>query len=131
MVARKTLVMARQAGSAAALAPVVRTMWMRNDSVLCCASAPTARAGFERVGITPDVDLPLEPSVDWLAAWLEQHSIGCVLTGTSFEARLDGRFWSAARMVGVPAVALLDHWCNYAERFSDRAPWTACPMLWP
>jgi hypothetical protein len=24
-------------------------------------------------------------------------------------------------MVGIPAVALLDHWCNYVERFSDRA----------
>jgi hypothetical protein len=119
--------MARQAGSAAALAPVVRAMRARNDSVFCCATAATARVGFERVGLTPDVELPLEPSVDWLAAWLERLSIGSVLTGTSFEAALDRRFWSAAEMVGVPAVALLDHWCNYAERFSDRAPLDCLP----
>jgi hypothetical protein len=127
MVARKTLVMARQAGSAAALAPVVRAMRARNDGVLCCASAATARAGFEHVGIIPEVELPLEPSVDWLAAWLERRSIDSVLTGTSFEAGLDGRFWSAAGMAGAPAVALLDHWCNYAERFSDRAPLDCLP----
>jgi len=119
--------MARQAGSAAALAPVIQAMRARNDTVFCYAAAATARAGFERVGITPDVELLLEPSVDWLAAWLEQRGIGSVLTGTSFEAGLDGRFWSAACMVGVPAVALLDHWCNYAERFSDRAPLDCLP----
>lgn len=113
--------MARQAGSASALVPVVRAMRARNDIVFCCATAATAGAAFEHAGIAPDVELPLEPSVDWLAAWLEQRSIGGVLTGTSFEAGLDGRFWSAAGIAGVPAVALLDHWCNYAERFSDRA----------
>jgi hypothetical protein len=120
MVARRTLVMARQAGSAAALAPVVRAMRARNDIVFCSATAATARAGFEHVGVAPDVELPPEPSVDWLAGWLAQRSISSVLTGTSFEAALDGRFWSAAGKAGVPAVALLDHWCNYAERFSDR-----------
>ncbi len=112
--------MARQAGSAAALAPVVWAMRARNDIVFTCAAATTARAGFEAVGITPDVELPLEPSVGWLTAWLEQCGIGSVLTGTSFEPGLDGRFWSAAGMVGVPAIALLDHWCNYVERFSDQ-----------
>lgn len=119
--------MARQAGSGAALAPVMRALRARGDIVFCCAAAETAHAGFERVGIVPDVELPLEPSVDWLAAWLEQRSIDSVLTGTSFEAGLDGRFWSAAGVAGVPAVALLDHWCNYAERFSDRARMDCLP----
>ncbi len=119
--------MARQAGSAAALAPVVRAMRADDDIVFCCATAATARAGFEHAVITPDVELPIEPSVDWLAAWLEQRSISSILTGTSFEAGLDGRFWSAAGMAGVPAVALLDHWCNYAERFSDRAALDCLP----
>jgi hypothetical protein len=119
--------MARQAGSAAALAPVVRAMSARNDIVFTCAAAATARASFEAVGITPDVELPLEPSVDWLAAWLEQREISGVLTGTSFEPGLDGRFWLAAGMVGIPAVALLDHWCNYVERFSDRARFDRLP----
>lgn len=113
--------MARQAGSAAALAPVVRAMEARDDVVFACAAAATAHASFEVVGIAPDVELPTEPSVDWLAAWLEQSGVDSVLTGTSFEPGLDGRFWSAAGVVGVPAVALLDHWCNYLERFSDRA----------
>jgi hypothetical protein len=125
--AQKYLVIARQAGSAAALAPVVRGLRARGDVVLVSAATAAARTGFGVVGVAPEVELPLESSVEWLAGWLEETRVTCVLTGTSSEPRLDGRFWSAARKTRVPAVALLDHWCNYAERFSDRARFDNLP----
>jgi hypothetical protein len=126
---RTILVTARQAGSAMALAPVVHALTARGDAVLVSAASSAAEAAFAASGVASPLALPAGPQVPELTEELRSRAVSGVLTGTSFEPRLDGRFWSAADRAGIPAVAVLDHWCNYAERFSDRARFDCLPAV--
>ena len=47
--------------------------------------------------------------------------VGCLLTATSANGiDLEKLFLGAARRLGVPALAVLDFWSNYRQRFSDQ-----------
>lgn len=127
MSAGAILVIARQAGAAAALAPVVGLLRSRRDTIFVAAPTATAHDAFELAGTAPDVELPPEPTPEWLRDWLRAQGVAAVLTGTSFEPDVDRRFWTAARELSLPSVAVLDHWFNYAERFSDQAPFDSLP----
>jgi hypothetical protein len=117
--------MARQAGAAAALLPVIETLRAQG-------SPPTvfgygAAAGvFERAGLEV-LDDPDPGSAAVAAALLERERACGLLSGTSLEVSDDGAFWQAARDLRIPSVAVLDHWRNYAERFTERTPFDRLP----
>ena len=67
------------------------------------------------------------PTVDQVAALLRRERPDALLTGTSMQPEDDAAWWEAARRVGTPSLALLDHWCNYSERFSASAPFDCMP----
>lgn len=120
------LVVARDAGAASALAPVV--VALREDEALrpVVVAWGHARTIFQEEGEAVQ-SFPEDPAPSEVHGALA--SAVALLTGTSLRVELDGRFWSAARAAGIPSMALLDHWKNYAERFTIDAPFDALPDL--
>lgn len=52
--------------------------------------------------------------------WLSQSRTALLLTGTSVNLiDLEKQFIAAANHIGVPSLAVLDFWTNYARRFTD------------
>ncbi|OIO01419.1 MAG: hypothetical protein AUJ49_07740 [Desulfovibrionaceae bacterium CG1_02_65_16] len=109
---------AGDAGGANALLPVIAR--------LRAAGAALFPAGYATV---PDLwrakdetvlELPAETSIAQAGEMLRAHGAGLLLTGTSVNGvDLERRFVLAARAAGIPTLALLDFWSNYAPRFSS------------
>jgi hypothetical protein len=120
------LVVARDAGAASALAPVV--IALADDGALRpqIIAWGNARTVFEAEGHTVR-SFAEEPEPQEIHALLVSIGASIVLTGTSLMVELDRRFWSAAGAAGIPSVALLDHWKNYAERFTVVTPFDVLP----
>lgn len=110
----RVAVVARQAGSANALAPVIRFLRESAGAEVAVFGFQPAYDCFLRLGMSPQL---VEPSDDVLGPFLPERPDG-LLTGTSLNAGEDGRIWTRAQQLGVPSLALLDHWCHYWERFT-------------
>ena len=126
MIRPKVLVAAREAGGAAGLAPVARTLVHDHDCGIVAIAADTASGPFERLGL-PLNAFPEWPTADQVAALLERERPTAVLTGTSIYPDADAILWDGAAKRGIPTVAFVDHWCNYVERFSHRRPFDSLP----
>jgi hypothetical protein len=114
---RRVAIVARSAGAANALGPVARALMAQNDIEVSILADPPARSTFLQYGLprrSLSVDFQRGPAHLLLDAVRPDH----LLTGTSWEATLDGELWGTARERGIPSLAVLDHWCNYAERFT-------------
>jgi hypothetical protein len=120
------LIAARDAGAAAALAPVARAILEEGSRVPVIVAHGKAVAVFERAGL-PVLALAEQPVAEQVDSLLARERVRCVLTGTSMRPARDDLFWSGARRAGVPSLAVLDHWCNYAERFTQRVPFDTLP----
>jgi hypothetical protein len=64
---------------------------------------------------------PLEEAVD---------TCNSLLCGTSSKSALEWRAIAAAQAVGKPAVAFLDHWVNYRQRFTRFGQWHWPDEVW-
>jgi hypothetical protein len=125
---RGVLVVARDAGAASALAPVVAALSDEGSMPPEIVAWGNARAVFEAQGL-PVRAFPEEPDPREIDALLTSIDAAAVLSGTSLSAELDGRLWAAADAAGIPSLALLDHWKNYAERFTVAAPFDVLPTV--
>jgi len=119
------LVVARDAGAASALTPVVARLIAEGARPEIVAWG-NARAVFEAEGLAVRT-FAEEPEPGEIESLLTATGAAVMLSGTSLRAKLDGRFWSAAETAGIPSLALLDHWKNYAERFTVAAPFDVLP----
>jgi len=128
MTPQSVLVAAREAGAASALTPVVGALIAEGTLRPQIVAWGNALAVFDAVGL-PVLAFPEDPEPREIEELLVSTNAAVVLTGTSLRAELDGRFWAAARAAGIPSVALLDHWKNYAERFTIVAPFDVLPTL--
>lgn len=117
--------MAREAGSAAALAPVARALVDGGTAVSIVAPAEGA-GPFERHAL-PLLAFPDSPTSDDVSALLRRENASVLVTGTSVFPDRDDVFWAAARALGVPSFGIVDHWCNYAARFSHRQAFDCLP----
>ncbi len=124
--AASILVVARDAGAAAALAPVARAILDKGSCIPVIVAHAKAVTVFERAGL-PVLALAEEPAAEQVDSLLVRERVRCVLTGSSMRPARDDLFWSGARRAGVPSLAVLDHWCNYAERFTQRVPFDTLP----
>lgn len=61
---------------------------------------------------------------------LGHNSYDVVLCSTSMTASLERRLFAAARMAGVPSIAICDMWAYYRERFTDGGQWYLPDRLW-
>jgi len=110
---------AGDAGGAAALAPVLVELRKRFDGDVAAWAYGPATEMFRRAGLTPCVlQRPVERS------FVERElSRDCRLLflGTSVnDDEFEKRFLEASIALGVPSVAVLDFWSNYAVRFLHR-----------
>lgn len=112
---------ARQAGSAHALSPVAEAIVADGGRALLIAfeQAADVWAAERRDVIANDEPAAVEA--------LEPFSPDGVLTGTSFDAAGDGRWWALARQRRIPAMAFVDSWINYAVRFTVGEPFDTLP----
>jgi hypothetical protein len=122
----RVVIAARDAGAAAALAPVARALVRDGELAVSIVGAEKAVPVFQTHGL-PVLAFPERPTADQAAALLRREQATVVLTGTSMEPRYEKSFWVAAERVGLGSVAVLDHWCNYAERFTVERPFDALP----
>ena len=109
----RLLAVATDAGGAANVAPVAALFSPQSRRVYCSDS--TERI-FRDSGVS-DV-LPWPGGLDARAV-LTASSPDVVLSGTTRYASPDREVIRAAAAAGVPAVAVLDEWFRYAERFRD------------
>jgi hypothetical protein len=111
------VVVARQAGSANALRPVVEALSARGRAVKVLALGPAYEALKDgevyatRVESFRDAESVLDAVPD----------PGFMLTGTSLAVADDALFWCWARRRSVPTLAFVDHWVNYWQRFTTDA----------
>jgi len=112
---RTIVVIARQPGSAAALAPVV--LALRKEAGVSCLvlGLDHAPQSWAISGIVAQAVASFTEALPYLAA----VQPAMLLTGTSFDAVGDGQFWNWAREQGIPSIAFVDHWTNYRQRFSS------------
>jgi hypothetical protein len=123
----RLVVAARDAGGAAAVAPVARSAISEGDLAVEVYARGNAVGMFERAGL-PVYALDAAGSApERLDALVGRADVCAVVTGTSLRQDYEAALWAGAGRAGVPSVAVLDHWCNYAERFTDRAPFDSLP----
>jgi len=110
------LVIAGDAGGAAALLPVISALANRRHDLHVLAYGAASQIWL-KAGLAYR-ELPasnVNPG-----KILRQLTPGLLLTGTSMNGiDWEKQFISAARREAVPSLALLDFWSNYRERFSD------------
>jgi len=113
----RVVAVASDAGGANAVAPVIRALRVQEQvevHALAHQSAATVwkdwRLSCER----------LPRAIPTSLATARLRDVSLLLTGTS-AAPIDceKKFIAAARASGIPSLAVLDFWSNYAERFSD------------
>jgi hypothetical protein len=124
--AARALVMARDAGAAAALSPVARALIREGRLGVSIVAFGQAAGVFRERGL-PVLSFSESPTQEQIESLLAREGARVVLTGTSMQAAEDAAFWDAARRAGIPSIALVDHWCNYSERFTSEAPFDSVP----
>jgi hypothetical protein len=112
-------VVAGDAGGASAVVPVVEILLSQPGYRVHSLLYREAQRVWAGRG------LPFEPLKESTATqdatqMLTESRADLLLTGTSFNGiDLEKKFIAAARKLGVPSLAVLDFWSNYALRFSD------------
>lgn len=107
---------ARQAGSAAAFIPLIQELSAQNSHIyLTLFALEQAAPIWLNAGLNPHLVINFADAQKDLIAANPQ----ILITGTSFAAAEDCQFWRWARQAGIPALAFIDHWTNYPQRFSS------------
>ena len=122
----RVLILAREAGAAAALAPVAAALAAEGELAPVVVAFQEAASAFDRAGV-PLCAFPREPSAAQVQALLAREAPRMLLTGTSVWPDRDGLFWEAAAGLGIPSAALLDHWSMARGRFSLNKPFDRVP----
>ena len=110
MLARPLTVVAHDAGAANHI-----FAWLGDDQPTLCLAGPARalwQARIQKTG-SDSVQSPLPRS--GLAAALA--GAATVVTGTGWESTLEHDARKLAREQGIPTIAVIDHWTNYADRF--------------
>lgn len=103
---------ARQVGTAAAFAPVLRSLKTRAAEVVAlCSAAATATLAGE--GPSHVVSRFEDANVI-----LRDQRPDILVTGTSESVEDDAKYWAWASERGVPSIAFVDQWVSYGQRFS-------------
>jgi hypothetical protein len=123
----RVVIFARDAGAAAALAPVARALIRDELFGVSIVAYGKAASVFETRGL-PVLSFPEDASGQQVESLLRRERAPALLTGTSLQPQRDAIFWQAAERQGISSIALLDHWCNYVERFSDKGAFDCMPQ---
>lgn len=124
------LAVAHDAGGANALVPIVRELSRRKEvrvRVLACAEA-SGVFRRERIGHPPmDLCEPIPSSEsEAIRHTFLKVAPQALLLGTGGGLSLDKVLLKIANDCGVPSVSVVDHWCNYRERFVEPSSGQWC-----
>ena len=108
-------------GGANALAPVLKVLAADGKLNVANYAYTQATDVLARQGIhTAALPGTIDPS--WIQAHLQEKQATFLLTATSHNGiDWEKHFIMSARSLGIPSLAVLDFWSNYAVRFSDAA----------
>lgn len=109
------MVVARQAGSAHAFAPLIEESGKAGLTVRTYAFLHA-----HKVFVSHGIESLLIDQFDDFAG-IDTQAPSLLLTGTSESAAKDNLFWEWARDRGVPTLAFVDSWVSYWQRFSDTS----------
>lgn len=123
----RIIVAARDAGGAAAVAPIARAALNEGGFTVEVHARGHASTVFERSDLPVYALDDAGTAVARLESLLRRDDVAALITGTSMRHDYEGALWLAASRLGIPSVAVLDHWCNYAERFSEISPFDTMP----
>jgi hypothetical protein len=114
--------LARQAGTAAAFTALLDALEASGEAVVVGALGTAQTAWAERASLTGDTFTDIEGG-------LEQGTRPRLLiTGTSGAPDDDALSWRWAHDRGIPTVAFVDSWVNYAARFTARQGGWVSPL---
>jgi hypothetical protein len=108
---RDYLAVVNEPGSGNAMAPVIAALSAAGHRTRTFAS-DAAQPFLRRFNVVP------EPLDDMLARSFFKRHADLVIVGMSFEQTVEAQVVIEAHQRGTPALAVLDHWNNYARRFS-------------
>lgn len=113
----EVLAICGDAGGAAAVAPVIARLRQEGRVGVRALAYRFAKKVFAREGIA-FASAPETLTAEDTVTLLRAVRPACLLTGTTVgDVELEKRFIAAARTEGVPSVAVVDYWSNYALRF--------------
>ena len=114
--------LARQAGTAAAFGPLIAALEEAGEPVLVAAVGAARDAWATRATITGARFSDLTDALE------DSPRPRVLVTGTSAEAEDDALSWRWARERGIPTVAFVDSWINYALRFTTPGGGWVTPL---
>jgi hypothetical protein len=104
----KIMLFAHDPGGGNAISPLIKAFEKRRCEVFSYVSGPAAKIISSAKGLRKeDIDIVLD-----------DLKPDFIITGTSSNDFTEKFLWKAAKKIGVPTMAVLDHWCNYGIRFS-------------
>jgi hypothetical protein len=113
----RVAIAAHDAGGARALFPVAEELRRRGVEVLALVAGPAVKIWREEAAFLPAFEAEDEESVDVLARKLGESRVDLLISASGLYNQFEHRARLAARQAGLPIVAVLDSWLNYAERF--------------
>ncbi|HLJ93367.1 MAG TPA: CDP-glycerol glycerophosphotransferase family protein [Gemmataceae bacterium] len=106
-------------GGAAAVAPVLELLRQQGRRLRSLAYRQ-AVANWRSRGLDVE-ELPPSTNVEQAQRYLSTPRAGILLSATSDNGiNLEKPFFAAARRLGIPSLAVLDHWMNYRLRFANE-----------
>ncbi len=115
--AQSISLIAHDAGGARAVFPVADVLRERGIATHIIVAGPAAKIWREEASHLQTVEVPDNVSVESVAALLASSGATIMLAASGAYNMMEHTCRLAARQVGMPIVALLDSWLNYAERF--------------
>lgn len=112
-------------GGGNVLRSVAERFKRRRHACLCIGFGPSINA-WRHSG--PRLITPTQRKVSWkLRRYVQAFRPNVVVTGTSVRADQEHLAWKAARIAGVPSMALIDGWVKVPDRFPKKASRIAKP----
>src|SRR5438876_2230535 len=117
--AARIVVIAGDPGGAAAVGPVLELLRQEGRPLHALASRQ-AVANWRSRGLEVD-ELPHSTNLEQAQRYLCELRADVLLSATSDNGvNLEKPFIAAARRLGIPSLAVLDHWMNYRLRFTNE-----------
>ena len=103
---------ARQAGTATAFTPLLDALEASGERLIIGALGHARTTWGDRASIAADT------FADLVGPLSQAERPSLLVTGTSAEPEDDALSWRWARQHGIPSIAFVDSWINYAARFT-------------